>query len=291
MMAERDRAEDRDEPDTTGHEWDGIKEYNNPMPRWWLWTLYATIVWGIGYMILYPAWPLITEATPGLLGYSSRGELTKSIDEFNERNAPLDAALVAAELTEIHEDTELLEYALRGGGAVYQAHCSQCHGSGAAGAVGYPNLLDDDWLWGGSLDAIRYTVAHGIRNDADENARFSQMPAYGEFMDEAQIDTIVQFVLSLSGRDHDAVAAVKGAIVYAENCVSCHGENGNGNRAEGGPNLTDPIWLYGGTEEAIRKSVHASRNGVMPNWNSRLTEAQIRQVAIYVHWLGGGEQR
>ncbi len=290
-MARQDKTGDAvaNEPETTGHEWDGIKEYNNPMPRWWLWTLYATIVWGIGYMVLYPAWPLITKATPGLLEYSSRGELVQSIDAFNERNAPLDTALVAADLTAIHEDAQLLEYALRGGGAVYQAHCSQCHGSGAAGAVGYPNLLDDDWLWGGSLEEIRYTVAHGIRNDADGDARFSQMPAYGEFMTEDDIDHLVHYVLALSGQEHDGVSATLGAILYEENCVVCHGASGVGNRAEGGPNLADPIWLYGGSEAAIRESITASRNGVMPNWNTRLTEAQIRQVAIYVHQLGGGE--
>ena len=277
------------EPETTGHVWDGIREYNNPMPRWWLWTLYATIVWGIGYMILYPAWPLVSQATPGLLGYSSRGELAHTLEEFNERNAPLDAALVTAELADVHADANLMEYALRGGAAVYQAHCSQCHGSGGNGAVGYPNLLDDDWLWGGSLEDIRYTVVHGIRNDADEGARFSQMPAYGEFMEDEQIDGVVHYVLSLSGQDHDPYALSLGAIVYAENCVSCHGEDGRGNQAEGAPNLTDPIWLYGGSEDAIRESVAYSRHGVMPNWNTRLTEAQIRQVAIYVHQLGGGE--
>ncbi len=277
------------ESDLTGHEWDGIKEYNNPMPRWWLWTLYATIAWGIGYCIAYPAWPLLTKATPGLLGYTARGALEKSIREFEESNAPLDEALITADLSSVHENPGLYAYALRGGASVFRAHCSQCHGSGGGGSVGYPNLLDDDWLWGGSVGDIRHTVAHGIRNEADENARFSQMPAYGEILESEEISGLVQHVLSISGQEHDAAAAARGAEIFAEQCVACHGANGQGNREEGGPVLTDPIWLYGGGEEDIRYSIVYSRNGVMPNWNERLTESQIRQVALYVHQLGGGE--
>ena len=277
------------EPEFTGHEWDGIKEYNNPMPRWWLWTLYATIIWGIAYAIAYPAWPLLNKATPGLLGWTARAALEESIREFEQSNAPLDEALVSAELERIHENPNLAEYALRGGAAVFRAHCSQCHGSGGGGAAGYPNLLDDDWLWGGSVHDIRYSVAHGIRNDSDENARFSEMPAYGELLESEQIENLVQFVLSISGNKHDGDSAAAGELVFAEQCTACHGENGQGNREEGGPNLTDPIWLYGGAEDEIRASIVNSRNGVMPNWNERLTESQIRQVTLYVHQLGGGE--
>ena len=277
------------EPEFTGHEWDGIKEYNNPMPRWWLWTLYATIIWGIAYAIAYPSWPLVTKAMQGLLDYSARGELEKSIKDFEGRNAPLDQALLETELNSIHENANLLDYALRGGAAIYRANCSQCHGAGANGAVGYPNLLDDDWLWGGSLEDIYFSVAHGIRNESDENTRFSEMPAYGDFFEAEELESVVQFVLSLSNRDHDSAIAELGAPIFAENCVSCHGENGAGNREEGGPSLVDPIWLYGGSEDEIRDTVRFSRFGVMPNWNERLTDAQIRQVSIYVHQLGGGE--
>ena len=277
------------EPEFTGHEWDGIKEYNNPMPRWWLWTLYATVVWGIGYTIAYPAWPLLTRATQGMLDYSSREELNRSLEEFKIINNANDESLAAAELASIHENPELLDYALRGGAAVYRAHCSQCHGAGGGGAIGYPNLVDDDWLWGGSLKDIRFTVAHGIRNDADEQTRFSEMPAYGDFLEPDQLDGIVHYVLMLSGQSHDEQTAQVGAPIYEEQCAVCHGETGTGNREHGGPNLTDPIWLYGGSEDSIRESISASRNSVMPNWNERLTESQIRQVSIYVHQLGGGE--
>lgn len=277
------------EPEGTGHEWDGIREYNNPMPRWWLWTLYATIAWGLAYTIAYPAWPLLTRATPGLLNHSVRGELAESIREFEERNAPLDQALLATELSAAEENPDLMEYALRGGAAVFRAHCSQCHGTGGGGAFGIPNLLDDDWLWGGSLEDIHHSIAHGIRNDADEEARFSEMPAYDGFLGPDQIDATVQYVLALSGQEHDRSALEMGGEVYGEHCVVCHGENGMGNRDEGGPNLADPIWLYGGSEDAIRETILRSRYGVMPNWNERLTEAQIRQVTLYVHRLGGGE--
>ena len=283
------RDEGGPEPEDTGHEWDGITEYNNPMPRWWLWTLYATIAWGIAYTIAYPAWPLLTKATPGLLNHSVRGELVDSIREFEERNAPLDQLLLETELAAIHENPNLVEYALRGGAAVFRAHCSQCHGAGGNGSIGYPNLLDDDWLWGGSLEDIHHSIAHGIRNDADEEARFSLMPAYDGLLEPSQIQGTVHYVLALSGQEHDPTTAALGELVYAENCAVCHGESGLGNREQGGPNLVDPIWLYGGNEDAIRETILQGRNGVMPNWNERLTEAQIRQVTLYVHQFGGGE--
>ena len=239
------RDHESQEPEGTGHEWDGIREYNNPMPRWWLWTLYATIAWGLAYTIAYPAWPLLTKATPGLLNHSVRGELAKSIREFEERNAPLDQALLATELSSARENPDLMEYALRGGAAVFRAHCSQCHGAGGGGAFGIPNLLDDDWLWGGTLEDIHHSIAHGIRNDVDEEARFSQMPAYDGFLESDQIESTVQYVLALSGQEHDPAVLATGGEVYGEHCAVCHGENGLGNREEGGPNLVDRIWLYG----------------------------------------------
>ena len=275
--------------DTTGHEWDGIKELNTPLPRWWLWTFYGTIVWALGYMVAYPAWPLLTEATAGVLGYSSRGEVAQEIDRFRAMNAPLDEGLVSAELTEIAAHPELGPYAINGGAAVFRTYCAQCHGSGAAGAKGYPNLLDDDWLWGGDIEAIHVTIAHGIRNDQDPDARFSEMPAYDDQLSDEEIAAVVQHVLSLSGAEHDATAAAAGAEVFADNCAACHGDGGEGNVDLGAPNLSDAIWLYGGSPETIEETVRYSRAGAMPPWAGRLTEAQIRQVAVYVHSLGGGE--
>jgi len=277
--------------DTTGHEWDGIEELNNPLPRWWLWTFYATVVWGLAYTVAYPAWPMITQATPGLLGYSSRAAVAADIERFRDANAPLDNRIVEMDLVDVRADDDLNRYAVQGGAAVFRTYCSQCHGSGAAGveAGGYPNLLDDDWIWGGTLDDIYYTVAHGIRYDPDPDTRFNQMPAYGEILEAEEISAVVEYVLKLSGQDHDAALAAAGAETFELECAACHGDNGEGIVELGAPNLSNNIWLYGGSRETLIESVTYSRYGIMPNWKDRLTEAQMRKVAIYVHQLGGGQ--
>ena len=279
------------DPDTTGHSWDGIEEFNNPLPRWWLWTFYVTIIWSIGYMIAYPAWPLITGATPGVLGASTRADVAAEITRYEEANAPVEAKLVATDLNAIASDPELVNYTMNAGGAVFRTWCAQCHGSGAAGNVGYPNLLDNDWLWGGTIEDIHTTISHGIRNTTDADARYSEMPKFGadELLEPAQIDQVVQYVLQISGQDHDAALATEGATVFADNCVACHGEDGKGDRMQGAPNLTDAIWLYGGTQAAITETVTNARFGVMPSWQDRLSEADIRAVAAWVHSRGGGE--
>ena len=272
---------------TTGHEWDGITELDTPMPRWWLWTMYATIVWGLAYTVAYPAWPMISEATSGVLGYSSRGEVAAEIQRFDDMNAPLDAAIVAAELSEIESDPALRNYAVNGGAAVFRTYCSQCHGAGAAGVVpGYPNLLDDDWLWGGDVEAIYTTIAHGIRAETDDDTRYSEMPAFDDLLEDAEIEALVAYVGGLAGgigADHP------GAEIFADNCASCHGDAGEGDRSQGAPRLADAIWLYGGDPKALEATIRYSRFGAMPPWTGRLTEAEIRQVAVFVHGLGGGE--
>ena len=275
--------------DTTGHEWDGIRELNNPLPRWWLWSFYATIVWGIAYTIAYPAWPLISSATGGVLGYSSRAEVAEDIARVDAQNAEVSATLASADLSTLSRDDPAYQYGVAGGGAVFRAHCSQCHGAGAAGAVGYPNLLDDAWLWGGDLEAIEYTVRHGIRNEADPDARYSEMPAFGDILERDEIAATVEYVLSLSGTEHDAALAGNGAVVFEENCASCHGEAGQGDRELGAPNLSDAIWLYGGSRDAITETIENARFGVMPPWSPRLEEDEIKAVTLYVHQLGGGE--
>jgi len=279
--------------ETTGHVWDGIEEYDNPMPRWWVWVFYATIVWGIGYTIAYPAWPLITGATPGLLGASTRADVAAEIAAVDKANAAIKDKLVAADLNAIGADPELAGYAERAGAAVFRTNCAQCHGSGAAGfeGKGYPNLLDDDWLWGGTMEDIHLTITHGIRNTTDPDARYSQMPAFGVdgVLDATQIAQVAEHVLAISGQEHDATAAAAGATIYADNCAACHMEDGSGDRTQGAPKLTDAIWLYGGSREKIIETVTKARFGVMPNWNQRLTEDEIRAVAYYVHSRGGGE--
>ncbi|MEP1328342.1 cytochrome-c oxidase, cbb3-type subunit III [Pseudophaeobacter sp.] len=280
-----------DDPNTTGHSWDGIEEFDNPMPRWWLWTLYATIVWAIGYTILYPAWPMVNSATSGVLGWSTRGDVAAEIAAVEETNAPMNAKLEVAELTSIAGDPDLGSFAVSSGSAVFKTWCAQCHGSGAAGAKGYPNLLDDDWLWGGSVEDIHMTITHGIRNEDSDDARYSEMPAFGrdELLEKEEIDQVVNFVMSLSGDAQDPAQVEAGAVVFEDNCASCHMEDGTGDRSQGAPNLADAIWLYGGDYDSLMQTVNNSRYGVMPAWNTRLTEAQIRAVSAYVHQLGGGE--
>jgi cytochrome c oxidase cbb3-type subunit 3 len=277
--------------ETTGHTWDGIEEYNNPLPRWWLWTFYLTIFWGLVYTILYPAWPLVDRATQGLWGGNPRIDVVAEIEKFDAANSAIEAKLVAADLTAISADPELLGYATNAGGAVFKTWCAQCHGSGAAGAKGYPNLIDNDWLWGGTIEDIHLTVQHGIRNTEDADARYSEMPKFGadELLEPAQIDQVVQYVLQISGQDHDAALAAEGATVFADNCSACHMEGGTGDRMQGAPNLTDAIWLYGGDAAALTETVTNARFGVMPAWSGRLSEADIRAVATWVHSRGGGE--
>mgnify|MGYP000550573396 CR=1 FL=1 len=283
----------KQEVETTGHSWDGIEEYNNPLPRWWLWTFYATIVWAVLYTIAYPAWPGIKEATPGLLGWSTRANVAADIAAVEEANAAINERLASVELTAIADDPELNTYAIQAGGAVFRSWCAQCHGSGAAGvqAAGYPNLLDDAWLWGGTIEDIHYTVAHGIRNEDDPDARYSEMPAYGEIFSEEEIVQVVNYVQQMSGQTpNDAAAAEAGAELFEYNCAACHGENGQGDPFQGAPNLTDAIWLYGGDYDTLMTTVTQARFGVMPAMGgAELSEAEIRAVATYVHQLGGGQ--
>jgi len=276
--------------ETTGHVWDGIEELNTPLPRWWLWTFYATVVWGVIYTILFPAWPLLTGATAGVLGYSTRGEVAAEIDSVALSNAELTESLTNVDLAVLEENEVLHRFAVSAGRSVFLANCSQCHGAGAAGvqAAGYPNLLDDGWLWGGGIDDIAFTVRHGIRNEADPDARWSEMPAFGDLLTEEEIATLVAHVRGLS--DADAAPVAGGDTLFLDNCAACHGEDGRGDRELGAPDLTDAIWLYGGSPEAVEHTIRHARFGVMPPWGGRLGEAQVRAVAAYVHGLGGGER-
>lgn len=271
---------------TTGHSYDGIEELNTPLPRWWLWTFYATIVWAVIYTIAFPAWPLITQATGGILGYSTRGEVASEIAAHEAQNAPLVTELLGVELAALPENDDLHRYAIARGAAVFRSQCSQCHGSGAAGAIGYPNLLDNDWLWGGQLEEIAYSIRHGIRNETDGDAHYSEMPVFGEWLEPAEIDQLADHVLALSSGQ---IPGEDGAILFEDNCSSCHGEAGQGDRSQGAPNLTDAIWLYGGDRDTVVETITNSRYGVMPAWGQRLDEEDVRAVAAYVHSLGGGE--
>lgn len=281
---------DSNEPPTTGHEWDGLTEYNSPLPRWWVWVLWATVLWAVGYWIAMPAWPLVKSHTGGVLGYSQRVVVAEDIAATEAARAAIGARLQDTSLEDLSSDPDLLAFARAGGRSAFLVNCSQCHGTGAAGSAGYPNLNDDDWLWGGTLDDIRHTIAYGIRADHDET-RFNAMPAFlaDEILDREEIVQVAEHVLSLSGDIEDPAAAMLGAEIYADWCASCHGDDGEGIAELGAPDLADAIWLYGGDRETLVETIAYSRSGMMPAWESRLSPLAINQLAIYVHSLGGGE--
>ena len=277
--------------ETTGHEWDGITELNNPLPRWWLWTMYATIVFAIGYMIYYPAIPLINEETKGISGITARSILGEELAVAKAAKAGLIAKVEESSVEEIAGDSELRRFAISAGNSLFKVNCVQCHGSGAQGSSGYPNLNDDDWLWGGDLDAIYQTISHGSRYEQDDDTRTSEMPAFGkdELLEKEQIGEIAEHVLNISGFKFDAEKASKGAPLFAENCASCHGEDGKGNNEFGAPNLADALWLYAGSREDIIAQMNSPKHGEMPAWQARLGDVAVKQLAVYVHNLGGGK--
>ncbi len=278
---------------TTGHSWDGIEEFDNPLPRWWLWIFYATILWSVVYWVLYPAWPLVRGATAGVLGYSSRADVAAEIASADAANQVWYDRLLSTELDAIAGDAELQRFAVNAGAAVFRAQCSQCHGAGADGVMagGFPNLLDDEWMWGGTTDDIVTTVTYGIRNTDFPDARYSEMPAFGRdgLLTDAEIDQVVNHVLALSAQPHDTALATAGEQVFLDNCAACHGDTGAGDPFVGAPALNNAIWLYGGDAASIRETVTNARFGIMPGFTNRLNEAQIRAVAAYVHQLGGGQ--
>ncbi|MCM8558219.1 cytochrome-c oxidase, cbb3-type subunit III [Sphingomicrobium sediminis] len=291
-MAEHKEIDQPTGTEKVGHEWDGIEELDTPMPRWWLWTLYATIVWGVAYTIAYPAWPMIEKASDGLLGWSSRGDLHADLAAEEERRAPMTRAIAQIPIERLPEDSELLRFAVEGGRSAYKVNCVQCHGSGAAGFPGYPNLNDDDWLWGGDLQAIHQTLEHGIREPGNRESRYSEMPAFGELgiLNRDEMNDVVSFVRVMSGQDSASNASRRGQAIYDIQCSSCHGADGTGNRDLGAPNLTDSIWLYGGDRESLYRTVDQSRYGIMPSWGNRLDPVTVKMLAAYVHSLGGGEE-
>lgn len=274
---------------TTGHEWDGIRELDNPMPRWWLWIYWATVVWGLAYTIAYPAWPMLTRATSGVLQWSSRGDFWKENAAIEVGRQDIIASLKARDVHEITADETLRQYAIAGGAAAFKVNCVQCHGSGAQGAPGFPNLNDDDWLWGGSLDDILQTIRHGVRASNDAETRQSEMPAFADVLEPAQVREAAAYVVSLTGTPHDPSLIPAGRQVFKENCAVCHGDDARGKREFGAPNLTDAIWFYGSGEDAIIHQIDHPKHGVMPAWQARLGDATVKQLAIYVHSLGGGE--
>lgn len=277
--------------ETTGHEWDGLKELNNPLPRWWLYLFYATIVWAVIYWVLYPSWPLISSYTTGVLGASQRVEAIVAYDKGIADRSVFGDRIVAASLEDISQDQELLQFARAAGQAAFGDNCAPCHGSGATGAEGYPNLQDDTWIWGGTLDDIHATLEYGIRSGHDD-ARIGEMPAFGrdELLSREEISQVSNFVASRAGLEtEEGVDLAAGETLYNDNCASCHGEDLKGIQEVGAPSLMSANYLYGKSLEAIKAQVDNPRNGVMPAWVDRLDPATIKSLTVYVHSFGGGQ--
>ena len=276
--------------ETTGHEWDDIRELNNPLPRWWLIILYATIVWSVGYWVVYPSWPLLTDYTRGVFGYSQRAAVMEEIEAAKRARGIQGQALAEAPLDEIRSNPELLKLAVATGRAAFGDNCASCHGAGAAGRIGYPNLQDDEWLWGGSLDEIHQTIRVGARAGHAET-RASEMLAFGRdgILKRQEVEAVANYVLSLSGNAFAPKLKLEdGSKLFAANCAACHGENAKGTKETGAPDLTDAIWLYGSAPEQVMASISNGRKGVMPAWETRLDPVTVKSLAVYVHSLGGG---
>jgi len=276
--------------DTTGHEWDGIKELNTPLPKWWVIVFYTTIAWALVYSVLYPSWPGLSGYFHGLLGYSQRQVIDKNLAAEAANKAPMMSKIHAASLKGIEGNPDLLNFAIAGGRAVFADNCAPCHGPGGAGSKGFPNLADDDWLWGGDLDNIYKTISFGIRN-ANENSRQSQMPRFGidGLLKPDQINDVAEYVLSLTGKSTDPAAASRGASLFADNCAVCHGDKGQGSIELGAKQLNNGIWLYGGDKATIVETITRARNGSMPAWSERFDDPTVKMLAVYVHSLGGGK--
>jgi cytochrome c oxidase cbb3-type subunit 3 len=272
--------------ETVGHEWDGIEELNTPLPRWWLYTFYATILFSAVYVVLYPAWPMIESATGGTLGWSSRGDLRKEMTAAEAARAGTVAKIAATPIEALAADPALMQAAVAGGAAAFKVNCVQCHGAGAAGSPGYPNLNDDDWIWGGTLTDIEYTLTHGVRWDANPETRTNFMPAFEGMLKPVEAEAVATHVLALGGKGKSNPA---GAQAFADNCAACHGTGGEGMPAMGAPALNDAIWLFGGTRSDITRQILAPRHGVMPAWKGRLDPVTIKMLAAYVHSRGGGQ--
>jgi cytochrome c oxidase cbb3-type subunit 3 len=278
---------------TTGHVWDGIRELNTPLPRWWLWLFYATIIWSVGYWIVYPSWPLVSSYTGGMFRWNSRSAVVSDLAALKAERGPMVDKLAAASLQEIASDPVLGDFARALGRTAFAENCAPCHGAGGGGARAYPNLNDDEWIWGGKLDDIAQTIRHGIRSSDADARQGAAMPAFGRdgILKRADIESVADYVRSLAGLAVDPKSDLAaGKKIFADTCAVCHGEDGKGKRELGAPNLTDAIWLYGPDKAAIVDGIWNGRGGVMPAWAGRLDDVTIKALAVYVYSFGGGEK-
>ncbi len=289
------------EKSTKDHKWDEISEYNIGAPRWWLIVWIVSIIWSIGYWVVYPTWPTISGHTKGILNWSSSSDLNANQARFQALHDKYGEEFKKLRFQEILNNPQMMEYAISAGSNVFAENCAACHGSGAAGGKGFPNLNDDDWVWGGKIEDIFNTIKYGVRS-GEEKAHFSQMPAFGvdQVLKPEEIEAVAQYVLSLSDKNYikerrtgagpaSREPLEEGKKIFKAQCSSCHGIEGKGSRELGAPNLTDGIWLYGGSKEDVVQSITYSRAGVMPAWGKRFDDDTIRKLAIFVYSRGGGE--
>ncbi len=253
---------------TTGHEYDGIEELDNPLPAWWFYMFVISIVWGVGYLIVYPGMGNFA----GAIGWTQVGQYEKEVAAADEKYREMRDRYLALPVEEIAGDPAVRKMGMR----LFANNCSQCHGADAGGAYGFPNLSDDDWLYGGDPATIKATL---------QNGRQAAMPAWGSIIGDKGVADVVQYVLSLNGRDTDAGQVAAGETVFKTYCVACHGPDGHGNTAFGAPNLTNGIWLYGGSKEQLTQTIRAGRNGVMPAFKDSLSEDKIHILTAYVYGL------
>ncbi len=274
---------------TTGHEWDGLKELNTPLPKWWLYVLYATIAWSAVWFMLYPSVPGITGYFRGVLGYSQRAAVNAEVRAIAAQRADFMDKIKDLSFAEIRKDPQLMAAAETAGRIAFANNCQPCHGAGGGGQSGYPALAAGGWIWGGSLDAIQQTITYGIRS-GDDKARESQMLRFGVdgILKPEQIQQVADYVMTLYGRPTDRDVSA-GRKLFADNCAVCHGEAGQGDREKGAPRLASRVHLYGDTRDTVIAQINSPRMGVMPAWHARLDAATIKSLALYVHSLGGGE--
>ena len=277
--------------ETTGHEWDGIRELNTPLPKWWVYVWLACIAWAAVYMLLYPSIPYGSGYFHGLLHWSARSEVTHEVAEVDAKRDIYMKRIAALPFAAILRNPRLMQVAETAGAITFAENCQPCHGPGGSGRIGYPALAAGAWLWGGTLPAIQRTITYGIRS-GDPKARQSQMPPFGAsgMLSPAQIQQVASFVWSrFYGHPAKGEDIAPGAKIFAANCAVCHGAKGQGSFAVGAPRLASHVHLYGDFRAAIVRQVTDPRMGVMPNWDHRLDPATIKAVAIYVHSLGGGQ--
>lgn len=279
--------------ETTGLEWDGLKELNNPLPRWWLTVLFVCIVFAVGYWFFFPAWPTLAGHTGGMLQWSEYGQLKQHQGEIAALRSKYEARFAQASLEDIQKDQELYDYGRAGGAIAFKNNCAACHGAGAQGGAGYPNLNDDDWIWGGSLQQIFTTIRYGAHDPSSSETHQSQMAAWGAdgLLKPEEIDEVAEYAQKLHEGDkaQKTPAWEKGKEIFAANCAACHGASGEGNQELGAPRLSDNIWLYGGDLKSIKATIYGGRAGLMPAWGGKLDESTLKKLAVYAHSLGGGK--